>query len=176
MRKIKLYIAISLNGKIARTDGSVDWLESMPNPDQTDHGFGKFYSSIDTTLQGYNTYKVLLDRGIEIPSKDKINFVLTRKQHVTNTKFITFITEKHLHFVEDLKEKEGKDIWLIGGGQVNTMLFNANLIDEMRVFVMPIIIPEGISLFESIPKESRLKLIGSKTYSSGAVELNYKII
>ena len=175
MRKIKLYIAISLNGKIAKTDGSVDWLESIPNPEKIDHGFEEIYKSIDTTIQGYKTYELILNRGIEIPSTDKKNYVITRKQHLANTKHVEFIKENHVDFIKQLKKQEGKDIWLIGGGQINTLLFNENLIDEMQVFVMPIVISNGIELFELMPNERMIKLIEAKSYSTGVVELKYKI-
>ncbi len=175
MRKIKLYIAVSLNGKIAKTDGSVDWLESIPNPEKIDHGFAEFYKSIDTTIQGYKTYELILNRGIEIPSVDKKNYVITRKQHLSNTKHVEFITEDHIDFIKQLKNQEGKDIWLMGGGQINTLFFNENLIDEMQVFVIPIVISDGIELFELTPNERMFNLIEAKSYSTGAVELKYKI-
>ncbi len=175
MRKIKLYIAISLNGKIAKSDGSVEWLENMPNPEKISYGFDELYQSIDTTLQGYKTYELILNRGIEIPSTDKRNLVLTGKQDIENTQYIEFIKKDHVDFIRQLKKEKGKDIWLIGGGKTNTLLFNENLIDEMQVFVMPVIIPGGINLFEHIPKEKMLHLIETKTYSTGAVELKYAI-
>ena len=59
-RKLILYIASSLNGKIADAEGRVDWLESMPNPDKLDYGYAEFYDSIDTTIQGNATYKQVM--------------------------------------------------------------------------------------------------------------------
>lgn len=174
MRKIKLYIAISLNGKIALPDGSVDWLESFPNPDQTDHGYADFYKSVDATIQGYTTYQQVISWGINFPYEGKKNYVLTRKTGIKSTKDVTFITENAMDFIRNLKREEGKDIWLIGGGQINTLLLNEGLIDELQVFVMPIVITDGISLFEALPKETRLELLHSKSYSTGAVELHYK--
>ncbi len=72
-----------------------------------------------------------------------------------------------------MKNQEGKDIWLIGGGQINTILLNERLLDEIQVFIMPIIISNGIELFENSPIETALKLIETKSYSSGVVELKY---
>jgi dihydrofolate reductase len=175
LRKIKLYIAISLNGKIAKADGSVDWLESIPNPDKSDYGYYDFYKSIDTTIQGYNTYKQIVDWDIDFPYADKKNYVLTRKQDLANNKDVDFINENPISFIKNLKRESGKDIWLIGGGQINTMLLNEWLIDEIHLHVMPIIITDGISLFEHIPKETKLDLIASKNYPSGVVELKYSL-
>lgn len=175
MRKTKLYIAISLNGKIAKKDGSVDWLESIPNPEKSDYGYSEFYENIDTTIQGNSTYTQIVNWGIDFPYAGKENFVFTRNQELKNNKDVSFISDNHADFVQKLKEKEGKDIWIIGGGNINTMLLNNNLIDEIIVFVMPIILSEGIELFESLPKQTNLSLTESKKYSSGVVELKYQV-
>lgn len=175
MRKIKLYIAVSLNGKIAGKDGLVDWLENIPNPDNDDYGYTKFYESIDTTIQGYKTYKQIIDWGIEFPYIGKKNYVLTRKQNLHNTEHVEFISENHIEFIKQIKQKSGKDIWLIGGGQINTVLLNAGLIDEIQLFIMPVILTDGIEVFEFLPKETLLKLNKTKTYSSGVIEIIYSI-
>ncbi len=175
MRKIKLYIAISLNGKIAKADGSVDWLESIPNPEKFDYGYTELNQSIDTTIQGYNTYKQVIDWGIAFPYADKKNYVLTRRKGLANTNHVEFISENHIDFIKRLKKEKGKDIWLIGGGQINTMLFNEKLIDELQIFIMPIVISGGIELFEHLPKETPVKLVDTKSYSTGVVELRYVV-
>lgn len=175
MRKLKLYIAISLNGKIAKPDGSVDWLESIPNPEKTDHGYADFYKSIDITIQGNNTYKQILGWGIDFPYADKQNYVFTRNEALVNTENVDFVAKNHVDFINELKRQDGKDVWVIGGAQLNTMLLNENLIDEIQVFIMPIIISDGINLFESLPNETKLTLINSQSYSTGAVELRYKV-
>ncbi|MBN1820803.1 MAG: dihydrofolate reductase [Prolixibacteraceae bacterium] len=175
MRKIKLYIAVSLNGKIAAKDGNVDWLNSVPNPDKTDYGYAEFCKSVDTTIMGFNTYQQLIDWGIDWPYPDKKNYILTGKTNLEDTEFVEFITNDHINFIKNLKEKKGQDIWLIGGGQTNTFLFNEGLIDELQIFLMPVVIPDGIELFEYFPKETLLKLLDVKSFSSGAVVLKYCI-
>ncbi len=175
MRKIKLYIAISLNGKIAKSDGSVSWLDSIPNPEKTDYGYSEFYNTIDTTIQGNNTYNQIVGWGIDFPYADKKNYVFTRNIELENTKHVEFISENYIDFIKDLKKEKGKNIWLIGGGQLNTLFLNKNLIDDIEVFIMPIILTEGIELFEILPNETMLKLTNTKTYSTGAVKLNYKV-
>lgn len=175
MKQIKLYIAASLNGKIARPDGSVDWLEKLPNPDNTDHGFSAFYDSIDTTIQGGKTYRQIIGWDIEFPYIGKTNYVITRNQDLENNGHVEFVTEKPVEFFQNLKKQEGKDIWLIGGGQINTLFLNAGLIDEIRIFIMPIILPDGIELFEILPNKKLLVLKETKEYTSGAVELVYKL-
>ena len=175
MKKIISYIAISLNGKIAKPDGSVYWLESIPNPEKLDYGYAKFSKSIDTTIQGGNTYRQLLDWGIGFPYKTDKNFVFTRNPGLDKIGNVEFITTDHVSFVKDLKNGQGKNIWVVGGGQINTLLFNEGLIDELIVFVMPIVLSEGIDLFEGLPKERQLNLIRSECYSTSVIELHYKV-
>ena len=88
---------------------------------------------------------------------------------------VSFISQDHIPFITQLKAEEGKDIWLIGGGQINTLLLNAGLIDEIIVFIMPLILQEGIELFEALPNETRLTLQNVKSFETGAVELTYKV-
>ncbi len=175
MRKIKLYIAASLNGKIAEKDGSVDWLYVKEGDEQPDYGYEKFYNSIDTTIQGSSTYKQVESWGIEFPYPDKKNYVITRNKDLKDNEYVEFVSENHIEFIKDLKSKSGKDIWLIGGGLVNTMLLNAGLIDEIQIFVMPIILSDGIDLFENLPNRTDLKLISSESHETGAVEMIYQV-
>lgn len=175
MRKLLIYTAMSLNGKIAKTDGDVHWLHTLPNPNKEDYGFHDFYASIDTTIQGGNTYRQIIGWNIEFPYKGKTNYVFTRNASSEDTEHVHFVTQNHLDFVKQLKAETGDDIWAIGGGQLNTILYNAGLVDEFWIFVMPIILPGGIDVFEQIPNEAFLELIESKTYTSGAVMLKYRV-
>ncbi len=175
MRKVKLYLAISLNGKIAKADGSVEWLDAIPNPEESDYGYFDFYKTIDTTIQGKTTYDQIMGWGIEFPYADNNNYVFTSQHDLENTEHVEFVSENHIKFVKELKQLPGKDIWLVGGGKLNTTFLNAGLIDEINVHVMPIILTEGIDLFGALPDESNLKLIESKSYFSGVVELRYAV-
>lgn len=175
MRKIKLYIASSLNGKITAKDGSVDWLEHIPNPDKSDYGYADFNKSIDTTIQGFNTYKQILDWGIDFPYPDTKNYVLTRKQSLPKSTDVEFINKDPIQRIKEIKNSPGKDIWLIGGGSINTLLLNHGLIDEIQVFMMPIILTEGVDLFAALPNQTQLILKESKNFKSGVVKMVYQI-
>ena len=174
MRKIIAYCAVSLNGKIARLDGSVDWLDAVPNPEESDYGYASFYSGIDTTIMGYTTYAQVMNWGVDFPYPDKTNYVITRKRDLAPAEFVTFISNDHLAFIRALKQRPGKNIWLVGGGQVNTMLLIENLIDELHLHIMPVILEDGIDLFEGKSDEHQLNLIHSKMYISGVMELHYE--
>jgi dihydrofolate reductase len=171
--KLKLYIATSLDGKIAKPDGNVDWLHEIPNPDKSDYGYFAFYDGIGITLQGYHTYQFILDSGVDFPYVGKKNYVFTRKTGLPTTEQVEFVNGDIISFTQKLKEEAQEDIWLIGGGQINTLLWNAGLIDEMQVFVMPIVLGEGIPLFAPHPQEGMLALQESQAFASGAVLLRY---
>jgi len=175
MAKIIENTAKSLNGKIAKSDGSVDWLDTLPNPDQLDYGYHKFYNSIGTTIMGYKTYAQVKGWDIAWPYPGKKNYVLSRKKDLTDTEDVTFITNDHISFLKDLKETTAKDIWLIGGGQVNTLILNSGLLDELIVHTMPIILTSGIELFEESPAQSMLHLTIHKVYPTGVIEARYRV-
>jgi dihydrofolate reductase len=77
--------------------------------------------------------------------------------------------------VKAIKSSEGGDIWLIGGGEVNNLLLNGKLIDELIIFVIPIILGDGTLLFRNIPVVKKLEMRKSNTYSNGVIEINYKV-
>ena len=175
MKKIILYIASSLNGYIAKPDGSVDWLEQIPNPDNNDYGYNALKESIDRTIQGNSSYKQILEWGIKFPYKNTTNYVITNNKNLTDDGNVKFISENHIEFIRNLKLQNGKDIWLIGGGQVNTFLLNANLIDEIHQFIMPIALDNGIRIFESLSDEKSFKIVSTETYSSGVIRVTYTL-
>jgi len=175
MSKVKLYIAISLDGKIAKPDGDVSWLDEVPHAEGEDYGYAFFYDSIGITLMGNKTYREVLDFGIEFPYKEKTNYVFTRDTSLKKDENVTFVSEDIPSFMRQLKE-EGEDIWLVGGGEINRLLLDLNLVDELLVFVMPVIIGEGLPFVPALEKDIALKLNYTKHWDSGVVELNYKII
>jgi dihydrofolate reductase len=174
MRKLVLYIATSLDGKIADENHQVDWLEQMPNPEMSDYGYHDFLNNVDTTIMGNSTYRWLQRQDFPFPYSDKENFVLTKNESLTKDENVFFVSKTE-GFVEDLKSKEGKYIWLIGGGQLASHFLNQGLIDEIRLFVMPILLGDGINLFQNVNPRQQLMLLSSSTYNSGVVELRYRM-
>ncbi len=171
MRKIQLYIAASLDGYIARRDGSIDWLSIVEKAGE-DYGYSEFVKSIDTTLMGYQTYAQVLTFG-EFPYNDKQNYVFSRQPRPAGDKPVSFVSEDPAAFVRRLKAQPGGGIWLIGGGQLNTILLNAGLIDEMILSIIPIVLGDGIPLFGAQPRETKWVLKGQKAFDSGLVQVQY---
>ena len=145
MRKVKLYTAMSLDGLIAGPNHELDWLDSASGG-ADDFGYQEFYDSIDTTLMGNATHRVILSFG-EAPNQDKKNYVFTRGPLPPAAEHAEFVSGDIAGFVRALKEQRGLDIWLVGGGQINTVLLNAGLIDEMVLTVFPPVLGAGIPLF-----------------------------
>lgn len=148
MRKLKLYIAASLDGFIATPDGSVTWLEeAAQEKDPNAYGYKSFLDSIDTTIMGYNTYKFLEDLDIPFPYPDKKNFVFSSSHQKAKPNPAIFVATDLVEFTKNLKEEVGQDIWLVGGGKINSKLLNAGLIDEFIITYVPIVLGDGIPLF-----------------------------
>ena len=165
---------MSLDGMIARRNGDVSWLHDIPNPDGEDHDYGKFMDTIDTTIMGHTTYQQVLGFDMDFPYHGKKNFVLTRNRNLDRDENVTFISGDIAEFVRTIKAASGKDIWLIGGSQVNTLFMNHAWIDEMWIYVMPVILGPGIPLFQSIEDDRRFHLADFRKYRTGIIKMVYK--
>lgn len=165
-----------MDGKIADQQGNTQWLHEIPNPDQSDYGYGEFVKSVDTTLMGNTTYQQVLGFGDTFPYVGLKNYVVTRNKALTKDEYAQFVSEDIAAFIRDIKTSPGKNIWCIGGAKLNTLLFDHDLIDELQVFIMPIILGEGIPFTHKLEKLINFKLTKSIEYASGVVQLNYKSI
>lgn len=149
-----------MDGFIASREGSVEWLydQDNPNVDLNAYGYLDFYNSIDTTLLGYNTYNEILNFGVPFPYPDKKNYVFSKNHKKVDANPVEFISSDIAEFVMNLKQQKGKDIWLIGGGQINKILLNSNLIDEIILGIKPVVIGQGIKLFSDNENFSKFKI------------------
>ncbi|MDQ4140198.1 MAG: dihydrofolate reductase family protein [Bacteroidota bacterium] len=168
MRKLKLYIATSLDGKIARKDDSIDWLPDI-NPEE-DYGYQTFIAEVDTLVMGYKTYQICLKLG-EWPYSRKKTFVFTRDGNKSHIPEVQLISQNPVDFVKELIQQPGKDIWLVGGGEINTLLHDAGLIDTYIIAFIPLILGEGIELLPQVRKQQNLKLTQHQVYDNGVVML-----
>ena len=177
-RRIILDLAVTLDGFIEGKDGEVDWCIMDP-----EMGFINFLNQIDTILYGRKSYDLwgqfapkIEDTEKEfwelVHSKEK--YVFSRTQKGTDTKAI-FINNNILEEVNKLKNKPGKDIWLYGGASLITTFINLGLVDEFRLSVHPVILGEGKPLFIDIKQRLNLKVINTRTFSSGVVQLIYHL-
>jgi dihydrofolate reductase len=168
MRKILLYIATSIDGYIAKPNGDVDWLFHDDN-----YGYTEFSKTVDTTIMGYKTYSQVLTFG-EFPYKNTTNYVLTRNPE-RQGEHVKFISNNISDWAKSLKQMEGESIWLIGGSDIVEVFLNYNLIDEIILSVHPIVLGNGIPLFKPSCHETKLKLLSSKNYPSGLIQLHFEV-
>ena len=172
MRKVKLFIASSLDCYIAREDAGIDWLYT-----DADYGYAKFYDSIDTIIVGRKSYDQSLTFD-EYPYKGKKVYVFTRKKvrKNNNEQDVEYIDTGIHDFVTSLTKSIGKDIGLLGGGEIVSILLNAGLVDEIILSIHPIILGRGIPLLRNIQKEVNLKLENLLSFESGLTQLYYKVL
>ena len=166
MRKIVLNLAISLDGFIAGPSGEYDWCFT-----DDDYGMTGFMKSIDATIMGGKSYRLLLDYGAPYP--ELTNYVVSRTEVETPHSNVVFIRNNILSVVEDLKEKEGKNIWLFGGAEITQLLMEKDLVDVFMLAVHPIVLGGGLNLFGQFPSRKNLQLRDSIRYPSGLVQLIY---
>lgn len=170
-RKVILYISMSLDGYIATKDNSLDFL-SLVEKENEDYGYFDFVKSVDTVIIGRKTYEKVIDLGYEYPHTDKDVYIITRteKPSIGNFKFYTGELTK---LVADIKCQSGKNIYCDGGAEIVNELLKNNLIDEFIISVIPVLLGEGIKLFNDGRPELRLKLISTKQFEKGLTQLHY---
>lgn len=173
-RKVLLYIAMSLDGRIARPDGDIGFLATMEQPGE-DYGYADFVSSVDTVIWGRKTYDKVLTFGSPIPHSDKQVIVVTRHPRAS-TGNITFYAGELKELILNLKATKGKHIYIDGGSELVNALLKEELIDELYVSVIPVLLGEGIPLFRDGFPEMRLKLLTAVPYKKGLVQLRYEIL
>jgi len=170
MRKVVLGVGISLDGYIARPDGSVDFL-FMPK----DYSMGPFFKRIDTALMGRKTYEMGLKLGGgSISSPGMKCYVFSRTLEAGQRCAVTIISETPKHFVGEVRKKKGKDIWLMGGGELTREFLREDLVDELYLGVVPVLIGEGIMAFPSGFPQREFALKENKTFPQGLIALRYE--
>ncbi len=173
MNKVKLYIATSLDGYIADTSGNVNFLDTFePTQDAID-AYNSFYNSIGTVIMGNSTYKqVITDLSPNLwPYENCTTYVYTntKKENINN---IIFTNENPTQLINTIKSSSSEDIWLLGGSQIVQTFLEHNLIDEYIITIVPVILGNGIKLFNPSIFSTSLKLVSSKNIGE-FVELTY---
>ena len=173
-RKIIVYIATSADGYIARSDGSVDWLD-RPRP-RGSYGYFGFFASIDTILWGRKTYDQALTMGGVGQFGLKVkNYVFTHRPPKQPAADVEFVAKPVGPFAERLRKEPGKDIWMMGGGGLIASFLDAGQIDEFSIHVIPVFIGEGIPLISPKRRTVGLKLLSTRKFPDGVVHLNYRV-
>jgi dihydrofolate reductase len=179
---VTIHMAASLDGFIARKDGSVDWMETsdeFAGGDTMDPGFVEaFLKTIDCYVMGSRTYETAVSfeaKGLGWAYGDKPTFVLSSRQLPQTRDTVQFYSGDLAQFVNGRLRPTFRSIWFVGGGAVSGECLRLGLADEVYYSILPILIGDGIRFFEKLDKDVALHLAGIKAYKSGTVELHYEV-
>jgi len=180
--RVTIHMAASLDGFIARKDGSVDWMETSDeyadgvtmDPDFVE----TFLASIDCYVMGSRTYETALNfekQGLGWVYGDKPTFVLTSRSLPRVRETVDFHAGDLTRFVEERLRPAFRSIWVVGGGEVSAECLRRGLADEVRYSILPVLIGDGIPFFGQLDADVALHLTEAKAYRNGMLELCYEV-
>lgn len=168
----RIYIAVSLDGFIARANGAVDWLGEY---DPAEFGFDDFLDSVGTLIIGRNTFDQVMEFG-DWPYEACRTIVLTSRDlpndRPANTEAYGGSIIELVDQLRDCRDGDG-DIWVVGGGSVVTQFLFGGFADQLDIFTVPEVLGEGISLFGRDAGGLKPRLLASERYNSGVVRSQY---
>ncbi|MFN1835660.1 dihydrofolate reductase family protein [Balneola sp. MJW-20] len=175
--KQSVFIACSMDGFIARLDGSIDWLDEVEHIDDEDYGFAEFMNRCDALVMGRNTFEKVLSFG-EWPYGPKPVVVLSRSlkslpESLPDT--VHLLSGDPGEVIENLSERGWDQLYIDGGKTIQEFL-NAGFIQEMVLSTIPVLIGEGLPLFGSLEQDLKWKVINSLTYSNGIIKTTYQLL
>ncbi len=171
-RQVILYIAMSLDGYIAKPNDDLIFL-SIVEKEGEDYGYADFVSTVDTVILGRKTYDWVMKQVGEFPHADKNAYIITRTAKPTIGKTV-FYTGDLTDLVTKLKSENGKNIFCDGGADIVNELLKNDLLDEIIISVIPILLGNGTRLFKDGRLEQKLQLVNVKTFDTGLTQLHYK--
>ena len=180
--RVTIHMAASLDGFIARRDGSVDWMETS---DTFEGGISldpaaiaDFLKTIDSYVMGSRTYETALGfeaKGFGWSYGDKPTFVLTHRELPRIRETVEFYSGDLAELVNARLRPAFRSIWFVGGGAVSGECLRLGLADEVRYSILPVLIGDGISFFEKLGRDVALHLAEVEAYANGMIELRYEI-
>ncbi len=179
---VTIHMAASLDGFIARKDGSVDWMETsdeFAGGETMDRGYVEaFLKTIDCYVMGSRTYETGLRfeaKGMGWAYGDKPTFVLTHRELPRTRNTVEFYSGDLTEFVNGRLRPNFGSIWFVGGGAVSGECLRLGLADEVRYSILPILIGDGIPFCDKLDRDVALHLAGVKAYTTGTVALRYEV-
>jgi dihydrofolate reductase len=171
MRRVRYSVAMSLDGYIAGPNGESDWIVMDPDID-----FNALFAAFDTILMGRKTYEATRQPGSEGGGMPGIqSYVFSRTLQPEDCPGV-ILSDSPQETIRKLKSREGKDIWLFGGGSLFSSLLELGLEDSVEVAIIPVLLGGGVPLLAAPAKRSELKLINNRIYEkTGTVMLEYAV-
>jgi dihydrofolate reductase len=172
MRKVTFGGANSLDNYLARKDHAVDWLRWG---DEAAAVMASYWKTIDTVLMGRKTYEVAMRQSEDAaPYPGMQTYVFSRTLKDGNGS-ARIVSEDAGGFVRRLKHEQGKDICLMGGGELARSLFEDGLIDEIGFNIHPVLLGSGIPLFHPMARQINLELLECRAFKNGCVFVRYSV-
>ena len=173
-RKIIVHIATSADGYIARPDGDIGWLTSRPAP-KGFYGLPAFERSIDAKILGRRTFDLSVNLGAKFGGDD-VHYVFSRGVPPASVPTgVEFVTESVGTFAERLRKQAGKNIWLMGGGEIIGAFLDQRAIDAFIISVIPTFIGEGRPLIAPRHRSVPLRVVSVRRFPDGVVQLHYDV-
>lgn len=175
--KCSVFIAVSLDGFIARRDGAIDWLDlaNQRTTEVEDYGYERFFSSIDALVLGRNAFDKV--RTFDPwPYKDTRTIVLSRSMRALpeHTPSTVSVTDEAPRALLERLEREGiRHVYVDGGVTIQRFLAEG-VIDELTITTIPTLIGEGLPLFGALGRDVVLDLRESRAFASGFVQSVYR--
>lgn len=171
MRRLCYNVAMSLDGFIARPDGSFDWIVEDSTID-----FAALFARFDTLVMGKKTFDVMASQPPGGPFDPMLKIVVTHHVQLKETSLTKFVHKDITHYVSRLKGEPGRDIWLFGGGMLFRQLLDAGLVDAVEVAIMPILLGKGIPMVALGEQAHLLRLGECERLASGICMLKYEVV
>lgn len=171
-----VFIAASLDGFIARKDGSIDWLSEIPNPDNSDYGYNDFIKNIDAILMGRATFEKVLTFGSW--PYDKPVFVISSSLKSVDMKLkdkVEIVNGSLKSILESINSRNLINLYIDGGKTIQSFL-KEDLIDEMIITKIPVLLGNGIPLFSDTGIELKFEHVNTNIFSGGLIQCHYKRI
>ena len=180
--RVTIHMVASLDGFIARKDGTVDWLETSDNFESGDtmapEFVEEFLKTIDCYVMGSRTYETALDfeaKGLGWSYGAKPTFVLTSRKLRKTRDSVEFWSGELARLVDTRLKPNFRSIWFVGGGKVSGECLRLGLADEVRYSIMPVVIGDGIPFFQGLDEDVALHLLEATPYKNGMVALRYEV-
>jgi dihydrofolate reductase len=168
--KVRIYVATSLDGFIADHEGGVDFLDHF---DPKRYGYETFAGEVGAVIMGRRTYELVRALGVW-PYRDKRAYVLSSRPLGEMPKGAVTVSGGVTAGLAAAREIGNKDIWVVGGAVTMRTALEARAVDLVEVFLVPVLLGQGLSLLGQLEKHEQLSFLGIETFADGVVKLSYK--
>lgn len=175
MIKVSVFVATSVDGYLARPDGSLDWLPPG-EPGGEDYGYQEFYATVDAVVMGRKTYEVC-ESFEQWPYSGKRVVVWSRRLSTRSPAFdgqLEFSARPPRDLLGSLEEAGVRHVYADGGATIQAFLAEG-LVNEITVTCVPILLGQGVALFGRLERDIRLHLLRTRAFPDGLVQSTYAV-